>query len=119
MADFPRKITDDPYGAAILIRRLATEQGAAYWRRYLSAFALMGIAAGATSLSAYLLGEAINKAYIDKNIPGIALYSARPTGRAPPSPERPVSAHSGDDRSRKTAVDRVTVSEPGPRFCSE
>jgi ATP-binding cassette subfamily B protein len=75
MADFPRKITDDPYGAAVLIRRLATEQGAAYWRRYLSAFALMGIAAGATSLSAYLLGEAINKAYIDKNIPGIALYS--------------------------------------------
>src|SRR6201985_3997372 len=75
MADFPRKITDDPYGAAILIRRLVTEQGAVYWRRYLSAFALMGIAAGATSLSAYLLGEAINKAYIDKNIPGIALYS--------------------------------------------
>src|SRR6201992_1945355 len=76
MADFPRKITDDPYGAAILIRRLVTEQGAVYWRRYLSAFALIGIAAGATSLSAYLLGEAINKAYIDKNIPGIALYSA-------------------------------------------
>jgi ATP-binding cassette, subfamily B, bacterial MsbA len=75
MADFPRKITDDPYGAAVLIRRLATEQGAAYWRRYLSAFALMGVAAGATSLSAYLLGEAINKAYIDKNIPGIAFYS--------------------------------------------
>src|ERR1700760_5099219 len=75
MAGFPRKITDDPYGAAVLIRRLATEQGAIYWRRYLAAFALMGIAAGATSLSAYLLGEAINKAYIDKNIPGIALYS--------------------------------------------
>jgi ATP-binding cassette subfamily B protein len=33
------------------------------------------VAAGATSLSAYLLGEAINKAYIDKNIPGIAFYS--------------------------------------------
>ena len=75
MADFPRKITDDPYGAAILIRRLVMEQGAVYWRRYLSAFALMGVAAGATSLSAYLLGEAINKAYIDKNIPGIAVYS--------------------------------------------
>jgi ATP-binding cassette, subfamily B, bacterial MsbA len=75
MADFPRKITDDPYGAAILIRRLATEQGAVYWRRYLLAFALMAVAAGATSLSAYLLGNAINKAYIDKNIPGIAVYS--------------------------------------------
>src|SRR6201994_2728984 len=76
MAEFPRKITDDPYGAAILIRRLVMEQGAAYWRRYLSAFALMGVAAGATSLSAYILGEAINKAYVDKNIPGIALFSS-------------------------------------------
>ena len=27
MAELPRKITDDPYGAAILIRRLVTEQG--------------------------------------------------------------------------------------------
>jgi subfamily B ATP-binding cassette protein MsbA len=75
MAEFPRKITDDPYGAAILIRRLVMEQGAAYWRRYLSAFVLMGVVAGATSLSAYLLGKAINEAYVDKNIPGIALFS--------------------------------------------
>ncbi len=35
----------------------------------------MGVAAGATSLSAYILGEAINKAYVDKNVPGIALLS--------------------------------------------
>lgn len=75
MAEFPRKITDEPYAAAILIRRLVTEQGAAYWRRYLYAFLLMGVAAGATSLSAYLLGEAINKAYVDKNVPGIAIFS--------------------------------------------
>src|ERR1700744_1510030 len=75
MAEFPRKITDDPYGAAVLIRRLVMEQGAAYWRRYLMAFALMGVAAGATSLSAYILGVAINKAYVDKNVPGIALFS--------------------------------------------
>jgi len=27
MTKLPRKITDDPYGAAILIRRLVTEQG--------------------------------------------------------------------------------------------
>ena len=41
MTKLPRKITDDPYGAAILIRRLVAEQGLAYWRRYLLAFALM------------------------------------------------------------------------------
>jgi subfamily B ATP-binding cassette protein MsbA len=75
MADLPKKVSDDPYGAAILIRRLVTEQALIYWRRYLTAIVLMGIAAAATSVSAYILGEAINKAYVDKNIPGIALFS--------------------------------------------
>ncbi len=75
MTELPRKITDDPYGAAILIRRLVTEQGVAYWRRYLTAFVLMGVAAGATAGSAYILGQVINQAYIDKNVRGIAILS--------------------------------------------
>src|SRR6202049_1647766 len=75
MTEFPKKITDDPYGAAILIRRLITEQGAAYWRRYLLAFVLMGASAAATAGSAYLLGQVINKAYVDKDVRGIALLS--------------------------------------------
>jgi len=75
MAQFPRKITDDPYGAAILIRRLVMEQGVLYWRRYLTAFVFMGIAAGATAGSAYILGQVINQAYIDKNVLGIAALS--------------------------------------------
>jgi ATP-binding cassette subfamily B protein len=75
MAQFPKKITDDPYGAAILIRRLITEQGAAYWRRYLVAFLLMGVSAGATAGSAYILGQVINQAYVDRNVRGIALLS--------------------------------------------
>ena len=75
MTELPKKITDDPYGAAILIRRLVTEQGLVYWRRYLLAFALMAVAAGATAGSAYLLGEVINKAYVDKNVRGIAILS--------------------------------------------
>ena len=75
MTKLPRKITDDPYGAAILVRRLVMEQGVAYWRRYLTAFVLMGVAAGATAGSAYVLGQVINQAYIDKNIPRIAILS--------------------------------------------
>jgi ABC-type multidrug transport system fused ATPase/permease subunit len=75
MAELPRKITDDPYGAAILIRRLVTEQGAAYWRRYLLAFALMAVSAATTAGSAYLLGQVINQAYVDKNVRGIAILS--------------------------------------------
>ena len=75
MTELPKKITDDPYGAAILIRRLITEQGAAYWRRYLLAFVLMGVSAAATAGSAYLLGEVINQAYVDRNVRGIAILS--------------------------------------------
>src|SRR5204862_802302 len=75
MTEFPKKITDDPYGAAILIRRLIMEQGAAYWRRYLTAFLLMAVAAGATAGSAYILGQVINQAYVAKNVPGIAILS--------------------------------------------
>jgi ABC-type multidrug transport system fused ATPase/permease subunit len=75
MTELPRKITDDPYGAAILIRRLVVEQGAVYWRRYLVAFALMAVSAATTAGSAYLLGRVINQAYVDKNIRGIAILS--------------------------------------------
>src|SRR6202790_313076 len=75
MTDLPKKITDDPYGAAILIRRLVAEQGLTYWRRYLMAFALMAIAAATTAGSAYLLGQVINKAYVDKDVRGIAILS--------------------------------------------
>jgi ATP-binding cassette subfamily B protein len=74
--ELPRKITDDPYGAAILIRRLIVEQGAIYWRRYLMAFALMAVSAATTAGSAYLLGKVINQAYVDKNVRGIAILSA-------------------------------------------
>src|SRR6202161_800536 len=75
MTEPPKKITDDPYGAAILIRLLVMEQAAAYWRRYLVAFVLMGISAATTAGSAYLLGQVINQAYVDKNVRGIAILS--------------------------------------------
>ncbi|HYI27749.1 MAG TPA: ABC transporter ATP-binding protein [Bradyrhizobium sp.] len=75
MTELPKKITDDPYGAAVLIRRLVAEQGLAYWRRYLLAFALMAIAAATTAGAAYLLGEVINKAYVDKDVHAIAKLS--------------------------------------------
>jgi ABC-type multidrug transport system fused ATPase/permease subunit len=75
MTELPRKITDDPYGAAILIRRLVMEQAAVYWRRYLLAFALMAVSAATTAGSAYLLGQVINQAYVDKSVRGIVLLS--------------------------------------------
>src|SRR6202790_127676 len=75
MAPFPKKITDDPYGAVILIRRLVMEQGVIYWRRYLLALELMGVSAGATAGSAWVLGQVINQAYVNKNVRGIVIWS--------------------------------------------
>ncbi|KAH2825181.1 hypothetical protein KXV85_011204, partial [Aspergillus fumigatus] len=71
----PKKITDDPYAALVLIRRLVMEQSVAYWRRYLLAFSLMAIAAVATAAATYVLGQVINQAYVDKNVMGIAMLS--------------------------------------------
>jgi ATP-binding cassette subfamily B protein len=76
MTQPPRKITDDPYGAARLIKRLFAEQGVRYWKRYLLAFTFMAVSAGATAGSAYLLGQVINQAYINRSINGIITLSA-------------------------------------------
>jgi ATP-binding cassette, subfamily B, bacterial MsbA len=62
---------DSKYAALDLIRRLLTEQGIAHWRKYLFAFILMGIAAGCTGLSAYLIGNVVNQAYVNHNLVGI------------------------------------------------
>jgi len=75
MTELPRKITDDPYGAAALVRRLVTEQGLQHWRRYAVAFTLMAVSAGTTAASAWLLGEVINQTYVDRSMHGIVLFS--------------------------------------------
>jgi ATP-binding cassette subfamily B protein len=62
---------NEHYGAYPLIRRLVTEQGFAHWRRYVFAFLMMAISAACTALSAYLIGNVINEAYVNKNLTGI------------------------------------------------
>ncbi|HEY0233843.1 MAG TPA: ABC transporter ATP-binding protein [Afipia sp.] len=75
MTQAARKITDDPYGTFALIKRLVSEQGLVYWRRYLLAFVLMAISAACTAGSAYLLGQVINQAYVNRSVPGIFTLS--------------------------------------------
>jgi ATP-binding cassette subfamily B protein len=58
-------------GALPLIRRLLLEHAAPHWARYVVAFALMAVAAGATALGAYLIGDVINQAYVDRSVSGI------------------------------------------------
>jgi ATP-binding cassette, subfamily B, bacterial MsbA len=62
---------DERYGSLALIRRLLTEQGLAHWRRYAGAFALMALAAGCTAASAWLIGDVINQAYVNRSLSGI------------------------------------------------
>jgi ATP-binding cassette subfamily B protein len=64
-------VTADPYNAVTMIRRLLMEHGLRYWRRYATAFAMMGIAAGCTALCAYLVGTVVNVAYLEKDFSAI------------------------------------------------
>jgi ATP-binding cassette subfamily B protein len=64
-------IADDHYSTFALIRRLLTEQGLVHWRKYAVAFVLMAITAACTAASAYLIGDVINQAYVNRSMPGI------------------------------------------------
>jgi len=71
LASYLQRLFVDPNGTPALVRRLLTEQAAGQWRRYGLAFGMMGVAAAATALGAYLIGDVINQAYVHKNLPGI------------------------------------------------
>jgi len=61
----------DPHASLTLIRRLLTEYGLTRWRRYVFAFALMGLGALCTAFSAYLIRDVVNEAYVQRNFPGV------------------------------------------------
>jgi subfamily B ATP-binding cassette protein MsbA len=67
--------SDAKYGAVALVRRLLAEQGLAHWRRYVAAFALMAVAAGCTAVPAYLVGDFINQAYVNRNFQMVTLLA--------------------------------------------
>lgn len=67
---------EERYSALTLIQRLLAEQGLVHWRKYVFAFILMAIAAGCTAFSAYLIGDVINQAYVNRNLPGIIVLGA-------------------------------------------
>jgi ATP-binding cassette, subfamily B, bacterial MsbA len=57
----------DKYATYPLLRRLLVDEALGHWPRYAIACVLMVVVAGATALSAYLLGTMINAAYVEKN----------------------------------------------------
>jgi ATP-binding cassette, subfamily B, bacterial MsbA len=66
----------DHQGAFALIRRLIVEHGQRQWKRYAIALLLMAIGAGGTALSAYLIGDVINAAYVQRDFRLIFILSA-------------------------------------------
>ena len=65
----------NPDTALGMIWRLLSDYGFARWHRYVVAFVLMGIGAGATGLTAYLAGDVINQAYVNRDFHAVILTS--------------------------------------------
>jgi ATP-binding cassette subfamily B protein len=63
----------DDYKTVTLVRRLLLDEALEHWPQYVIAFVLMGIAAAATALTAYLLGTMTNEAYVSHNFHGIVV----------------------------------------------
>ena len=73
------------HGAPALIRRLLMEHAYRHRYGYAVAFILMAGAAAATALSAYLLGDVINQAYVHRNFRALLLIGARRVRASSPS----------------------------------
>jgi ATP-binding cassette, subfamily B, bacterial MsbA len=53
------------------LRRLLLDQGAKHWKGYLFAFAMMGLIALTTSLSAWIIGEIVDKIFVGKDLKAV------------------------------------------------
>jgi ATP-binding cassette subfamily B protein len=72
---FFRSLIADDGGTRALVRRLLVGHALVHWRLYGGAFALMALAACCTSVSAYLFGNMINEAYVNRNLSGIVVLA--------------------------------------------
>src|SRR5690348_13099841 len=73
---FFRSLIADEGGTRALMRRLLVDNALVHWRLYAAAFALMVLAAGCTSIAAYLFGNIINVAYVDHDLSAIIALAA-------------------------------------------
>jgi ATP-binding cassette, subfamily B, bacterial MsbA len=65
-------VSDQPHTLES-VKRLLREHARPQWKRYLLAGALMLVTAALTACGAYLIGDVINAAYVDKNLRGIVI----------------------------------------------
>jgi ATP-binding cassette subfamily B protein len=53
------------------LRRLLTDQGFKHWKGYLFAFTMMGLIALTTSLSAWIIGQIVNKIFVGRSLTAV------------------------------------------------
>jgi ATP-binding cassette, subfamily B, bacterial MsbA len=75
----PGATTADPYSARVLIKRLLTEYASQHIRLYVLAGVMMIVGAACMAASAYLIGDMINQAYVNRNFPAILALSIATT----------------------------------------
>jgi ABC-type multidrug transport system fused ATPase/permease subunit len=67
-----QNLFSDQRQALPVITRLFRENGVPHWKRYALSIVWMAIGAACTAASAYLIGHAINEAYVNRNFLGVA-----------------------------------------------
>jgi ATP-binding cassette subfamily B protein len=70
------KSGDKYYGMLATVRRLVTEEGIKYWKKYAVAFAMMAVTAGCTALVPYAFGQIINQAQVNHSMQGVVIGAA-------------------------------------------
>jgi len=73
------RLRSHPDGTSVLIKRLLQDYGRRYWKRYAAAIGWMVVGAVCVSACAYLLGSAINQAYVARNFSGVIAISGATT----------------------------------------
>src|ERR1700753_1410853 len=53
------------------LRRLLTDQGFKHWKGYAFAFAMMGLIAATTALSAWIIGKIINEVFVGRRLEAV------------------------------------------------
>src|SRR5262249_3219902 len=66
-----KKAFADPYSAPSLILRLLAEHGMGQWRAYTLVVMMMSVMAACIAAAAYLIGHAVNDAYVSQNIAAV------------------------------------------------
>ena len=57
----------DVYSTPSMIRRLLAEHACSHWRAYVFVLVMMAVMAASTASAAYLIGHAVNAAYVSRN----------------------------------------------------